>query len=517
MTRKCVAPYLVGGLVLFETLRCRRVLLHQVLFKSIVFVQLDDRKHSNGTNPPASHLSRPLHAETGYFNEEDLPYISTLEEQTHPRPTELPPTPNFYDILQQQDCLPFNKKCTKCLTNPQGASCTTCASVCPCYCKALCHTPVPEKFISKSIVVKPPLYARDPSRLVPRIIHQTYFESITPEKYPNISRLMESFKQSGWEYRFYTDDMSLRFLSTHFPSEVREAYEALQPGAFKVSVRTTIESFEDKYTHIQLQANPKNILSLQADLFRYCVLLIYGGVYADIDIMLESNLDRVVSPDVGFMIPQDEPGELLDRRMCLWNGLIAVAPGHPFLAKVIETVVNNVRNRFTSVDIDQLFCPDPELSILHRYDLLWTTGPCILGAMVNKVLGRHGQESFEAGELDLWDESKLTALERGTEFVIGVDGNPSRKIPGKSIILQQNKHDMGSHRFTLLDNNMVVAATDLPDSDDRKNQDRPRTHYSKTHVEGSIYGLDGVYTDNVPTNDELRFYVNLNVVEALTE
>jgi hypothetical protein len=128
--------------------------------------------------------------------------------------------------------------------------------------------------------------------------------------------------------------------------------------------------------------------------------------------------------------------------MCLWNGFIAAAPGHPFLAKVIETVVNNVRNRFTSVDVDNLFCPEPELSILHAFDTLFTAGPCILGAMVNKVLGRHGQTPFEAGEMDIWEAGKKAAAEKGTEFVIGVDDKPSSRIPGRTIILHQNKWDV---------------------------------------------------------------------------
>ena len=128
--------------------------------------------------------------------------------------------------------------------------------------------------------------------------------------------------------------------------------------------------------------------------------------------------------------------------MCLWNGFIASAPGHPFLAKVIEAVVNNVRNRFTSVDVDNLFCPDPELSILHAFDTLFTAGPCILGAMVNEVLGRNGQTPFEAGEIDIWQASKEEAAEKGTEFVIAVDDKPSSRIPGKTVILYQNKWDV---------------------------------------------------------------------------
>jgi mannosyltransferase OCH1-like enzyme len=95
-------------------------------------------------------------------------------------------------------------------------------------------------------------------------------------KYPKKSRLVQSFRLSGWEHRFYTDDESGSFRSTHFPPEVREAYDTLLPGAFK------------------------------ADFFRYCVLLINGGLYADVDILLESNLDISVQPDVGLMTPSDE-------------------------------------------------------------------------------------------------------------------------------------------------------------------------------------------------------------------
>jgi hypothetical protein len=45
-----------------------------------------------------------------------------------------------------------------------------------------------------------------------------------------MSRLIESWKKSGWEYYFYDDDTAVEFLSTHFPPEVREAYESIIPG-----------------------------------------------------------------------------------------------------------------------------------------------------------------------------------------------------------------------------------------------------------------------------------------------
>jgi hypothetical protein len=219
---------------------------------------------------------KPYNTGAGHYQEDELPFIATIQESIYPRVQEPLVTPNFFDVLLANDCLPSDDTCSKCLREKSGADCKSCLKACPCYCKTLCHEKVDTKFVSKQLTISPPLFARDPNRLIPRIIHQTWFEELSREKYPNMSRLVESFRLSGWEYKFYGDEDAASFLSTHFPAEVREAYDALIPGAFK------------------------------ADLFRYCVLLIHGGVYADVDIMLESALDLSVAPDVGFMVPIDE-------------------------------------------------------------------------------------------------------------------------------------------------------------------------------------------------------------------
>lgn len=232
-------------------------------------------------------IPRPYNAEAGHFKEEELPYIATIQERVFKKPENYPPTPNFFDSLLENDCLPDGAGCSKCLREKNGANCQSCAKACPCYCKALCREETEKKFVAKKLTVTPPLYSRDPDRLVPRIIHQTYFEELSKTKYPNMSRLVESFKRSGWDYRFYSDEDAQNFLSTHFPAEVREAYDALRPGAFK------------------------------ADLFRYCALLIHGGVYADVDIMLESSLDHSIPNSVGFVVPVDEPGIEAKRPCCV--------------------------------------------------------------------------------------------------------------------------------------------------------------------------------------------------------
>jgi len=416
----------------------------------------------------------------------NIHYMSTVREVNYKKPKRYPSTPNFYDMLHDNDCLPADEKCSTCLRDKKGSNCEKCAKECKCFCKTLCKTRPHPKFVSKHVLVYPPAYSREVDRVVPRIIHQTWFESVSKEKYPNMSRLIESWKQSGWEYRFYDDAAIESFLQTHFPPEMFEAYNSLIPGAFK------------------------------ADLFRYCALLIYGGVYADMDVLLESNLEASIPPDVGFMTPYDAPGEAFGTRHCLWNGLIAVAPGHPFMAKAIENVVNGIRNRFTAVDTDNLLCDGsrtPELSISHAYDTLFTAGPCILGMTVNGVLGRHLQQTFEAGEL----VSEIDLKKTNEDLMMA-------HIPGRSIILQQNKRDMGAHRFTLLEKNLLVAATDMPDYDDRQygqkqpdddeedeesedNGGRAGEHYSKTHVKVGVYGLNGLYKPGHIANENIRILV----------
>jgi hypothetical protein len=222
-----------------------------------------------------------------------------------------------------------------------------------------------------------------------------------------MSRLIESWKRSGWEYHFWDDNSAAEFLSLHFPPEVREAYESIIPGAFK------------------------------ADLFRYCVLLIMGGIYADMDVMLESNLDAAVPADVGFMTPVDAPGTRPDRRMCLWNGFIASAPAHPFLSRAIEHVVNNIRNRYTVVDYDHMMCPNPELSVVHAFSTLFTAGPCILGLAVNEVMGRDLQQTFADGDLE--------------------GAGSANGVPGRTIILNQNKWDMGGEDVLHLMHDLLIA------------------------------------------------------------
>lgn len=436
---------------------------------------------------------------------DNLSFIATVREYpTGNTPATNAQTPNFYDILHMFDCLPSGP-CLECLATEdeaQGGNCELCHAYCSCFCKSLCRVRPLPKPLTAEWRVKQPSDSKDLNRLIPRIIHQTWFEPVTKEKYPKMSQLVHSFQRSGWQYEFYDDDRATQFLKTHFPPAVREVYDALLPGSYK------------------------------ADLFRYCVLLIMGGVYADIDVMLESDLDGLLPPSVGFMAPQDTPGTKSGHRSCLWNGFVAAAPGHPFLAQTIQNVVNHVRNRYTSVDYDDMLCPNPDFSISHLWvrgvdrkaccsfiafaltlvftplsvaslkDTLLTAGPCILGASVNDVLRLHRQTGFESGDIAPISNHDIGQSD-GVDDTQRMDISPDDArllIPGRSIILRQDRELNRWHRFVWEEMNMVAISTDLPEYDDRP---KSLVHYSETHKKLEVYGLDGVYSDPLRANEEI--------------
>ena len=169
----------------------------------------------------------------------------------------------------------------------------------------------------------------------------------------------------------------------------------------------------------------------------------------------------------------------------MWNGIIAAAPGHPFIAKALETIVNQIRNRFTGVDIDDMLCPGVALDHSHSWDLLFLTGPCAIGGAINAVMDKHMQNPIHPGEL-------CTA-----------DANMA--VPGRTIILSQNKNDMGWHRFTWLEKNIIVAGTDMPDYEDRLDQ----KHYSDKPeaIEMSLFGTKNIYKDFVAKGENVRILI----------
>ncbi len=131
------------------------------------------------------------------------------------------------------------------------------------------------------------------------------------------------------------------------------------------------------------------------------MLLKDGGIYADVDIMLDTTLDSFITPSLSFFAARDLVGEFADEAFCLWNGFIGSAPGHPFMILAVERVVNLILERADLYDMERDVCRRVGRSMenwkVRLEPLLLSSGPCALGIAVNDALNRSSLSKFDVG------------------------------------------------------------------------------------------------------------------------
>ena len=201
---------------------------------------------------------------------------------------------------------------------------------------------------------------------IPKRIYQTFESNSFSTQFQTI---VDSWKRHNptYEYVFYNAKDREDFIKTNFEWSVYDAYCRIIPGAYK------------------------------ADLWRYCILYMYGGVYVDIDTLCFGSLDNFITPDIELMVPIDlNPGD--DGYYNLSNGFIASIPKLPVLKNCIDRIVRNV---------EQERIPRSKLDF---------SGPGLLGRSVNTYLGRDEESSF-VGQEGTLGNIRFLKFERGIEYV----------------------------------------------------------------------------------------------------
>ena len=146
--------------------------------------------------------------------------------------------------------------------------------------------------------------------VIPLKIYQTWKTTDLPEKMKeNIERLKS--KNPDFEYHLFDDDDCREFIKEHFEEEVLNAYNKLIPGAYK------------------------------ADLWRYCILYINGGVYLDIKYSNVGDFNLITLTDNEYFvidIPKSGSG--------VYNAFMICKPGNKILLEAINRIVKNVDNEY---------------------------------------------------------------------------------------------------------------------------------------------------------------------------
>lgn len=146
------------------------------------------------------------------------------------------------------------------------------------------------------------------SRKIPLHIYQTWKTKELPEKMQeSVNRLKT--KNPDFEYHLFDDNDCYEFIKANFEEDVAKAYKKIIPGAYK------------------------------ADLWRYCVLYMNGGVYLDIKYsnVGEFNLKELTDKEY-FMADIEQSGA------GIYNAFMICNAGNPKLKKAIEMTTHNILN-----------------------------------------------------------------------------------------------------------------------------------------------------------------------------
>jgi len=208
---------------------------------------------------------------------------------------------------------------------------------------------------------------------IPKKIFQTWeTKHISPE----FQQLIDQWKilNPDYEYCFYDKNDRELFIKDNFDERVYNAYCKIIPGAFK------------------------------ADLWRYCVLYKYGGIYVDIDTLCLGKIDNFLTDETELMLLIDLNTNPYEGQHNLANGFICCIPNNNIMFNCIYNLVNKIENHII---------PPSRLDF---------SGPGLLGRETNKFLGRNETDSF-VGLEGKHEKIYFLKFEPHTEFVKDLSGN----------------------------------------------------------------------------------------------
>jgi len=137
-------------------------------------------------------------------------------------------------------------------------------------------------------------------------IFQTHKSQDYLSKKPKLLKAMQTWSKynNEFNYNFYDNIMCDNFIKQHFDKKIYKAYSILPMTVMK------------------------------ADLWRYCVIYHYGGIYADADTVCKINPNIFLTHSLLTIVPEN------DVHLCQW---VFYAPkGSPILKTIIDLSVERI-------------------------------------------------------------------------------------------------------------------------------------------------------------------------------
>lgn len=143
---------------------------------------------------------------------------------------------------------------------------------------------------------------------IPLNLFQTWTTKALPH---HMAECVASIQRDNPEFthHLFDDADCERFIQSHFGDRVAEAFCTLIPGAFK------------------------------ADLWRYCVLYVHGGIYVDIKFKCCDGFRLVAMTDSEYLCNTSSPNGV-------YNAIMVCLPGNTLLQRCIDQIVYHVQTEF---------------------------------------------------------------------------------------------------------------------------------------------------------------------------
>ena len=150
-------------------------------------------------------------------------------------------------------------------------------------------------------------YNQDTNNKIPYILYKTGPFDNLPKNI--LSVVQNSALKLNSKYYYFNDNDCENFIKKNFSYSVFKAYNSLIPTAYK------------------------------ADLWRYCILYKYGGIYGDLTQNLMKNYD-VNKNNVDMLLVKDRP--VCNSNNNIQISFIAVKPNNNFMEYLINNITNDI-------------------------------------------------------------------------------------------------------------------------------------------------------------------------------
>ena len=190
--------------------------------------------------------------------------------------------------------------------------------------------------------------------VIPLKVFMTWVTKEFPEP---LKIRIDTLKKNNPEFEFivYDDNDCRVFIHKHFSKSVLRAYDTLIPGAYK------------------------------ADLWRCCVLYIYGGIYMDIKLTTLPTFKLIYLTDKEYFVKDRPPNSI-------YNAFMVCKPRNVLLRHTISAIIINVKTRFYGG------CP------------LSPTGPMLMGMLANKLGITTELYHLNSGEFIMHQNTKIISI-----------------------------------------------------------------------------------------------------------